>query len=54
MGLLGADDATKMDEFSEKFQTAFDLAPPTHFRKIMSQISFLSPVLRSKICNINF
>ena len=29
--LLGTGDATKTDEFSEKFQTAFDLSPP-HFR----------------------
>ena len=28
---------TKMDEFSEKFQTTFD-PPPPHFRKIMLRI----------------
>ena len=31
----GTGDATKTNEFSEKFQTAF--APPPHFRKIMLQ-----------------
>ena len=30
---LGKDAISKTDEFSEKFQTAFD--PPPHFRKIM-------------------
>ena len=35
---LGTGRATKMDEFSEKFQTAFDLPP--HIGKIMSQICF--------------
>ena len=29
---------TKMDQFSEKLQTAFD--PPPHFEKIMLQIHF--------------
>ena len=33
--MLGTGDATKTDEFSEKFQMAFD--PPPHFRKIMLQ-----------------
>ena len=28
--------SSKMDEFSEKFQTAFD-PPPPHFRKVMLQ-----------------
>ena len=37
---LGTGDATKMDEFSEKFQTAFDLLPPPHFRKIMYKYPF--------------
>ena len=32
---LGTGRATKMDEFSEKFQTAFD---PSQIRKIMLQI----------------
>ena len=44
-----------MDEFSKKFQTAFDPLP--HFRKIISHIfsSLCSkrPVQRCKICNIN-
>ena len=34
---LGTADVYKTDEFSEKFQTAFD-PPPPHFRKIMLQI----------------
>ena len=34
---LGKGPATKSDEFSEKFQTAFD-PPPPHFRKIILQI----------------
>ena len=34
---LGTDGVSKTDEFSEKFQTAFD--PPPHFRKIILQIS---------------
>ena len=33
---LGKGRTTKLDEFSEKFQTAFE--PPTHFRKIVLQI----------------
>ena len=33
---LGMPDTSKTDEFSEKFQTAFD--PPPHFRKVMLQI----------------
>ena len=32
--------ATKTDELSEKFQTAFD--PPPHFRKITLQILYIS------------
>ena len=35
---LGTGDDTKMDEISEKFQTAFD--PFYHFRKIMLQIFY--------------
>ena len=35
---LGTDGHTKTDEFSEKFQTAFD-TPPPHFRKIILRIS---------------
>ena len=35
---LGEGCATKLDEFSEKFQTAFD--DPPHFRKIMLQIVY--------------
>ena len=35
---LGTGDATKTDEFSEKFHTALD--SPPHFRKIMLQIIF--------------
>jgi len=34
---LGKDGVSKTDEFSEKFQTAFD--PPPHFRKIMLRFS---------------
>ena len=34
----GTDGDTKTDEFSEKFQTAFD-PPPPHFRKIILRIS---------------
>ena len=34
---LGTGQATKTDEFSEKFQTAFD-PPPSHFRKIILRI----------------
>ena len=37
--LKGTGHATKSDEFSEKFQTAFD--PPPHFQKIM--LHFLEP-----------
>ena len=33
---LGTPTPSKTDEFSEKFQTAFD--PPPHFRKVMLQI----------------
>ena len=54
--LLGTDGATKTHEFSEQFQMAFDPLP--HFRNITLQFfSFScskSPVLRSKIGNINF
>ena len=35
-GRFGKPPPTKTDEFSEKFQTAFD--PPSHFRKIILQI----------------
>ena len=38
---LGTGDATKTDELSEKFQTAFD---PPHFRKIMLQYFSKSPI----------
>ena len=34
---LGTDGPTKTDEFSEKFQVAFD--PPPHFWKIILRIS---------------
>ena len=34
--LLGMRDTSKTDEFSEKFQTAFD-PPPPHFLKIILQ-----------------
>ena len=34
---LGKDGVSKTDEFSEKFQTAFD--PPPHFRKIILRFS---------------
>ena len=36
---LGKLPPTKTDEFSEKFQTAFD-PPPPHFRKIMLRIFY--------------
>ena len=36
---LGTGHATKSDEFSEKFQTAFD-PPPSHFQKIILQIFY--------------
>ena len=35
---LGKGPATKLDEFSGKFQTAFD--PPPHFWKIVLQIFY--------------
>ena len=35
---LGKDGVSETDEFSEKFQTAFD-PPPPHFRKIMLRFS---------------
>ena len=35
---LGKDGVSKTDEFSEKFQTAYD-PPPPHFRKIILRIS---------------
>ena len=35
LSFLGTGDANKTDEFSEKFQTAFD--PPSHFQKIILQ-----------------
>ena len=49
-------DFTKSDEFSEKFQTAFD---PTSFSenhacKFSLKNSVKIPVLRSKICNTSF
>ena len=34
---LGMPTSSKTDEFSEKFQTAFD-PPPPHFRKVILQI----------------
>ena len=49
-------DATKMDEFSEKSQTAFDPHPPCLF--LENQVAIFvwkrlnNPVYRSKICNI--
>ena len=36
---LGTTGPTKTDEFSEKFQTAFDPPPPPHFWKIILRIS---------------
>ena len=36
--LLGKLSPSKTDEFSEKFQMAFDPPPPPHFRKVMLQI----------------
>ena len=38
--ILGTGHAAKSDEFSEKFQTAFDLASPPHFLKIISLFFF--------------
>ena len=35
---LGTGHVTKLDEFSEKFQTAFDPSPP-HFRKVTLRFS---------------
>ena len=35
---LGTPSPSKIDEFSEKFQTAFDPPPPPHFRKVILQI----------------
>ena len=37
MLVYGIDGDTKTEEFSEKFETAFD-PPPPHFRKIMLRI----------------
>ena len=37
--LYGKDPATKLDEFFEKFQTAFD-PPPPHFWKITLQFFY--------------
>ena len=34
---LGTPSPSKIDEFSEKFQTAFDPSPPPHFRKVILQ-----------------
>ena len=34
---LGTHSPSKTDEFSEKFQTAFDPPPPPHFRKVVLQ-----------------
>ena len=39
IGLLGKWPAPKLDEFLEKFQTAFD-PPPPHFWKIRLQIFY--------------
>ena len=36
--LKGTGGPTKTDEFSEKFQTAFDHPSPPHFRKIILRI----------------
>ena len=36
LGISTLRDCTKKNEFSEKFQTAFD-PPPPHFRKVMLQ-----------------
>ena len=53
---LGKGNHTKMDEFLEKFQTAFD--SPPHFCKINCRLflEFMTEVLFTfaKICNINF
>ena len=37
---LGTLTPSKTDEFSEKFQTAFDPPPAPHFRKIMLRIFY--------------
>ena len=48
--------ATKLDEFWEKFQTAFDPSP--HFQKI--RLQFFSekpsskPCIKVQICKLNF
>ena len=39
---LGKGPATKLDEFSGKFQTAFD--PPPHFQKIILQFFMIDMV----------
>ena len=55
---LGTGRATKMDEFSEKFQTAFDSQPP-HFQKIILQIffrkpTFIKPCIKAQNLQYNF
>ena len=53
---LGTDGPTKTDEFSEKFQTAFDPPPSfsenhiTIFPEFMTEV----PFRMAKFCNINF
>ena len=55
---LGMPNNTKTDEFSEKFQTAFDPPPPTHFQKVILQFfpKFMTEVssIMAKVCNIIF
>ena len=41
---LGKDPATKLDEFLEKFQTAFEPPLPPHFWKTILQIFYMDMV----------
>ena len=59
---FGTGHASKLDEFSEKFQTAFDPPPPPLLHIILGKLycnffrktSKKSPLERFKICKINF
>ena len=57
VGRLGMPTSSKTDEFSEKFQTAFD-PPPLIFGKLCCKFfpKFMTEVssVMAKICNINF
>ena len=56
--VLGTHSPSKTDEFSEKFQTAFDPPHPLIFGKLCCNFfpKFMTEVssLMAKICNINF